>query len=174
MGGGGLRIGCGAAVCVQFPFLCSARICVVAAVEEELNNQVCVCVCAPSCVWVEYGCCLLHYHRSLPLPPHLLLLQLRQRERGEEEGVRGKKGREGGGNEWITEWIVLCVRPCLCFVGLGYASVLYSDYPVCRPTCVFLELLFQRASLWWAPFWFFYIVRVSLCFHCIAAGLLAF
>lgn len=64
--------------------LCSANIGVVAAAKKELNSRVCV----SSCVWVEY-CCLLHYHRLLPLPPHRLLLQL------QPEGERGGGGSEG-------------------------------------------------------------------------------
>lgn len=67
--------------------LCSLRGGVVAAVEKELNNRVCVCV--SSCVWVEY-CCLLHYHRRpSPLTSYS---NYSQRERGEEEG--GSEGKE--------------------------------------------------------------------------------
>lgn len=67
---------------------CSARIAVVAAAKKELNNRVCV----SSCVWVEY-CCLLHYHLCCPSPLTSYSSNCGQREREEEEGVRGKKGR---------------------------------------------------------------------------------
>lgn len=70
---------------------CSTNIDVAAAVKEELNSRVCV----SSCVWVEY-CCLLHYHRSLPLPPHRLLLQLQPEGLSRGGGSEGKeREREG-------------------------------------------------------------------------------
>lgn len=79
--------GCGAAMCVHFFLLCAAHIGAVAAVKKEMNS----CVCVSSCVWVEY-CCLLHYHRLLPLPPHFFLLQLWPEGERRGGGIEGKKG----------------------------------------------------------------------------------
>lgn len=73
----------------SFPFGLSAG--GAAAVEKELK-------CVSSCVWVEY-CCLLHYHRLLPLPPHLQI-QPEGEEEEEEEGVEERKAKGGRLNEW--------------------------------------------------------------------------
>ncbi|MEQ2233706.1 hypothetical protein ILYODFUR_024520, partial [Ilyodon furcidens] len=59
------------------------RIC--EAVEKELNKRV------SSSVWVEY-CCLLHYHRLLPLPPSSYS-KYDQEERRRE--LREERQREG-------------------------------------------------------------------------------
>lgn len=121
--------------------LCSQHIAVVAAAKKELNN--CVCVCLAVSGWSTVSCCIIIVCCPSPLTSHSS--NCGQREREEEEGVRGRKGEGGRMNESLNE--LYCVRPCLHFVGLGYASVLYSNYSVCRPTCMFPEQLFQRVSL---------------------------
>lgn len=54
-------------------------------------------------------------------------------------------------NESLNE--LYCVRPCLCFVGLGYASVPYSNYSVCRLT--YFQSNFFRGGLCDEPLWVF-------------------
>lgn len=114
-------------------------------------------------MWVSLclgGVLLLAALSSLAAPPPSPLTLTTARGGGEEEeGVRGKKGR-GRENEWITEWIALCVRPCSLVVGLGYADVLCSDCSLCRPTWIYI---FTQGVFVTHPFGFF-LHSKSLCF----------
>lgn len=103
-GGGEQGFGCGGVVRLQFLF--QVQCVLVGGVEKELNHRLCVCVCVFARDWVEY-CCLLHYHRLLPLP----LTSYSSYSRGEwrrEEG--GRKPLGGRMNESLNE--VYCVSGC--------------------------------------------------------------
>lgn len=73
-------------VCADFLF-CSARIGVVAAAKKELNNRVCLAASG----WSTAACCIIIVCCPSPLTSYSS--NCGQREREEEEGVRGKKGR---------------------------------------------------------------------------------
>lgn len=75
-------------MCAVF-LLCSQRIGLVAAVKKELNNRVCVCLAASG--WSTAACCIIIVRCPSPLTSYSS--NCGQREREEEEGVRGKKGR---------------------------------------------------------------------------------
>lgn len=66
---------------------------------KKLNKRV------SSSVWVEY-CCLLHYHRLLPLPPSSYS------KYDQEEGVEGRKAKRGRMNESLNE--LYCVSGHAC------------------------------------------------------------
>lgn len=144
-------------MCVQFPFFLFfpflSLVCV--GVAGVRRNWIIACVC----MWVSLclgGVLLLAALSSLAAPPPSPLTLTTEGGGGEEEGVRGKKGR-GRENEWITEWIALCVRPCSLVVGLGYTDVLCSDCSLCRPTWIYI---FTQGVFVTHPFGFFCIVRV--------------
>lgn len=120
--------------------------------KKELNNRMCVYVGLTVSGWSTAACCII-----IACCPSPLTSYSNYRRGGEEEeGVRGKKGR-GRENEWITEWIALCVRPCSLVVGLGYTDVLCSDCSLCRPTWIYI---FTQGVFVTHPFGFFCIVRV--------------